>query len=87
MYMYKKMVFLMYVCGKREWMTSTLFTPRVYKPGPRRTPGKETKFLSYGFAYLQDMVEHAIIKLQTGSDKDVGVMVEQFPYPCYIRDS
>lgn len=77
----------MYVCGKREWMTSTLFTPRVYKPGPRRTPGKETKFLSYGFAYLQDMVEHAIIKLQTGSDKDVGVMVEQFPYPCYIRDS
>lgn len=77
----------MYVCGKREWMTSTLFTPRVYKPGPRRTPGKETKFLSYGFAYLQDMVEHSIIKLQTGSDKDVGVMVEQFPYPCYIRDS
>jgi hypothetical protein len=59
----------------------------VYKPGPRRTPGKETKFLSYGFAYLQDMVEHAIIKIQTGSDKDVGVMVEQFPYPCYIRDS
>lgn len=77
----------MYICGKREWMTSTLFTPRVYKPGPRRTPGKETKFLSYGFAYLQDMVEHSIIKLQTGSDKDVGVMVEQFPYPCYIRDS
>lgn len=63
------------------------FHHRVYKPGPRRTPGKETKFLSYGFAYLQDMVEHAIIKLQTGSDKDVGIMVEQFPYPCYIRDS
>ncbi|XP_062592616.1 phospholipid-transporting ATPase ABCA1-like [Saccostrea cucullata] len=60
---------------------------QVYKPGPRRTPGKETKFLTYGFAYLQDMVEHAIIKVQTGSDKDVGVMVEQFPYPCYIRDS
>ncbi|KAK3090139.1 hypothetical protein FSP39_009459 [Pinctada imbricata] len=58
-----------------------------WRPGPRRAPGKETKFLSYGFAYLQDMVDHAIIKIQTGADTDIGVVVQQFPYPCYIQDT
>ena len=44
------------------------------------------KYLVYGFAYIQDMIEHAIIKEQTGVEEDVGVVGQQFPYPCYIHD-
>lgn len=32
------------------------------------------------------MLEHAIIKVQTGSDVETGIYLQQFPYPCYIFD-
>ncbi|XP_033737988.1 phospholipid-transporting ATPase ABCA1-like [Pecten maximus] len=62
-------------------------TDKYWRPGPRRRAGTETKYLTYGFAYLQDMVDHAVIKLQTGRDDDTGVILQQFPYPCYTEDS
>jgi len=43
------------------------------------------KYIVYGFAYLQDMIEHALIREHSGFD-DIGVVVQQFPYPCYIKD-
>lgn len=46
----------------------------------------DLKYLTFGFAFLQDKIEHSIIKLQTGSDEDTGVYMQQFPYPCYILD-
>ena len=39
---------------------------RLSRRGPRRRPGIDLKYLYYGFAYLQDMVEHAIISEHTG---------------------
>lgn len=39
-----------------------------------------------GFAYLQDVVEQAIIRVQTGTEKKTGVYVQQMPYPCYVDD-
>jgi hypothetical protein len=46
------------------------------------------KYIVYGFSYIQDMVEHAIIREHTGEslDEDIGITVQQFPYPCYIKD-
>ena len=56
--------------------------------GSRRRPGIDLKYLYYGFAYLQDMVEHAIISIQTGRNMSSlpGVTLQQMPYPCYIED-
>ena len=62
------------------------FAFRFHTPGPRRRPGIDMKYITYGFAYLQDMIEHAIIKEQTGRSSDTGVYLQQFPYPCYIFD-
>ncbi|KAL3172910.1 hypothetical protein MRX96_012654 [Rhipicephalus microplus] len=53
---------------------------------PRRRPTIDLKYLTFGFAYLQDLVEHSIIALQTGWEKTTGVYLQQFPYPCYIFD-
>ncbi len=44
------------------------------------------KYIVYGWAYIQDMLEHAVIMEQTGMEEDIGVEVQQFPYPCYTYD-
>jgi len=64
------------------------FEDRLSRRGPRRRPGIDLKYLYYGFAYLQDMVEHAIISEHTGRNMSSlpGVSVQQMPYPCYIED-
>ncbi|CAL1298938.1 unnamed protein product [Larinioides sclopetarius] len=59
---------------------------RFHTPGPRRRPGIDLKYFTFGFAYLQDMIEHAIIKEQTGRTSETGIYLQQFPYPCYIFD-
>lgn len=61
---------------------------RLHIRGPRRRPGIDLKYLYYGFAYLQDMVEHAIISVQTGRNMSSlpGITLQQMPYPCYIED-
>ena len=61
---------------------------RLSRRGPRRRPGIDLKYLYYGFAYLQDMVEHAVIAQHAGRNiTDIpGISVQQMPYPCYIED-
>ncbi len=61
---------------------------RLQRPGPRRRPGIDLKYLYFGFAYLQDMLEHSIIAVQSGRNKSdlPGVTLQQMPYPCYIED-
>ncbi|XP_060082289.1 phospholipid-transporting ATPase ABCA1-like [Ylistrum balloti] len=59
---------------------------RYWRPGPRRTPGIDTKYTTFGFSYIQDMVDHAIIRLQTDTKQDTGIELQMFPYPCYIED-
>ena len=60
---------------------------RYWVPGPRANPLPDMKYLVYGFSYIQDMVEHAVIRLRTNWTEDIGIHVQQFPYPCYILDS
>ncbi|XP_074643630.1 phospholipid-transporting ATPase ABCA1-like [Tubulanus polymorphus] len=59
---------------------------RSWSPGPRRRPATDMKYLSFGFGYLQDMIEHAIIKTHTDVEDTTGIVMQQFPYPCYLFD-
>ncbi|CAG7721592.1 unnamed protein product [Allacma fusca] len=54
---------------------------------PRRRPLFDLKYISYGFAYLEEMLERAVTEIITGKSME-GVMTyfQQFPFPCYIFD-
>ena len=39
---------------------------RFKRPGPRKQPMVDLKYITFGFSYLQDMLEHSIISLQSG---------------------
>ncbi|ESO05673.1 hypothetical protein HELRODRAFT_156842 [Helobdella robusta] len=42
-------------------------------------------FLKSGFVYLQDIIEHALIRIYLGED-NVGTVLQQFPSPCYTEN-
>ncbi|XP_069922922.1 ATP-binding cassette sub-family A member 2 isoform X4 [Oryctolagus cuniculus] len=55
-----------------------------WRPGPNT--GGRFYFL-YGFVWIQDMMERAIINTFVGHDVvEPGSYVQVFPYPCYTRD-
>ncbi|XP_073077021.1 ATP-binding cassette sub-family A member 2 isoform X2 [Manis javanica] len=55
-----------------------------WRPGPNT--GGRFYFL-YGFVWIQDMMERAIINTFVGHDVvEPGNYVQMFPYPCYTRD-
>ncbi|XP_061489186.1 phospholipid-transporting ATPase ABCA1 isoform X2 [Rhineura floridana] len=57
-----------------------------WDPGPRADPFDDMRYIWGGFAYLQDVIEQAVIRVLTGSEKKTGVYVQQMPYPCYVDD-
>ncbi|XP_068199948.1 retinal-specific phospholipid-transporting ATPase ABCA4a isoform X2 [Antennarius striatus] len=59
---------------------------RYWDPGPRADPMDDLRYVWGGFAYLQDIIEHGIIKTQTGKEWPQGVYLQQMPYPCYVDD-
>uniref|UniRef100_A0AAR2IJC1 P-type phospholipid transporter n=1 Tax=Pygocentrus nattereri TaxID=42514 RepID=A0AAR2IJC1_PYGNA len=59
---------------------------RYWDPGPRADPMDDLRYVWGGFAYLQDMVEQAVIKIHTGKEWPLGVYLQQMPYPCYVDD-
>ncbi|XP_047424587.1 retinal-specific phospholipid-transporting ATPase ABCA4a isoform X2 [Mugil cephalus] len=59
---------------------------RYWDPGPRADPLDDLRYIWGGFAYLQDIIEHGIIKTQTGKEWPLGVYLQQMPYPCYVDD-
>lgn len=56
------------------------------RPGARLRPAIDLKYITYGFVYLQDMLDHLIIEEQSGRQDTPGVFLQQFPYPCYVED-
>lgn len=58
----------------------------------RDFPLSDLKYLTYGFAYLQDMIDSAIVAEHTGRGADLnlgplpGRILQQYPYPSYIYD-
>lgn len=59
---------------------------RIESPGPRMRPTIDLKYLTFGFAYVQDLIDHSIISIHSGKEKTPGIIFQQFPYPCYIID-
>lgn len=57
-----------------------------WDPGPRADPFEDMRYVWGGFTYLQDVIEQAIIRIQTGTENRTGVYVQQMPYPCYVDD-
>nr|AIN44098.1 ATP-binding cassette sub-family A member 1 [Laodelphax striatellus] len=59
-----------------------------WRPGPRMRPYIDLKYLSMGFGYLQDLIEHYIIAEHTrlNATQLPGIYLQQFPYPCHIND-
>nr|XP_006820206.1 PREDICTED: ATP-binding cassette sub-family A member 2-like [Saccoglossus kowalevskii] len=59
---------------------------QIWRPGPSDDFINDQRYLR-GFVYLQDMVDRAIIKLQSGEESgDIGVYFQHVPYPCYTFD-
>ena len=54
----------------------------------RSQPIGDLKYLTYGFAYLQDMIDSAILEVHTGraGEANPGRILKQYPYPSYIYD-
>ncbi|XP_062988617.1 retinal-specific phospholipid-transporting ATPase ABCA4 [Elgaria multicarinata webbii] len=59
---------------------------RYWDPGPRADPVDDLRYIWGGFAYLQDMIEHGIIKTQTSVEVPPGIYLQQMPYPCFVDD-
>uniref|UniRef100_A0A8V5H150 Uncharacterized protein n=1 Tax=Melopsittacus undulatus TaxID=13146 RepID=A0A8V5H150_MELUD len=59
---------------------------RYWDPGPRADPVDDLRYIWGGFAYLQDMIEHGIIKTQTNTEVLIGIYLQQMPYPCFVDD-
>ncbi|POI21018.1 hypothetical protein CIB84_015236 [Bambusicola thoracicus] len=65
---------------------SMLLYPRFWDPGPAADPFSDLRYVWGGFVYVQDLVEQAVVRVQTGTAPRVGVYLQQMPYPCYVDD-
>ncbi|XP_028847172.1 ATP-binding cassette sub-family A member 1 isoform X3 [Denticeps clupeoides] len=59
---------------------------RSWYPGARDNSFNDLRYVWGGFAYLQDMVDHGIVRAHSGKAKVLGVFAQQMPYPCYVDD-
>lgn len=59
---------------------------RSWSPGARDNAFNDLRYIWGGFAYLQDMMDHAVIRLKTSKPQPLGVFVQQIPYPCFVDD-
>ncbi|KAF1431869.1 ATP-binding cassette sub-family A member 1, partial [Spheniscus magellanicus] len=59
---------------------------RFWDPGPAADPFNDLRYVWGGFVYVQDLVEQAVVRVQTGAAPRTGVYVQQMPYPCYVDD-
>jgi len=61
---------------------------KYWHPGPSDNPfGGFESYYQFGFVWVQDVIERAIINVQTGRDVvEPGTFLHQIPYPCYMED-
>ncbi|XP_072314586.1 phospholipid-transporting ATPase ABCA1-like [Eucyclogobius newberryi] len=65
---------------------SDKISERSWSPGARDSGFNDLRYISGGFSHLQDMIDHAIIRLHTAKTQPLGVYAQQMPYPCYVDD-
>uniref|UniRef100_A0A8C5HBH1 P-type phospholipid transporter n=1 Tax=Gouania willdenowi TaxID=441366 RepID=A0A8C5HBH1_GOUWI len=64
---------------------------RSWSPGAKDHSFNDLRYIWGGFAYLQDMIDHGIVRVQTNTtntttSQPLGVFAQQMPYPCYVDD-
>ncbi|KAK5973565.1 ATP-binding cassette sub-family A member 1, partial [Trichostrongylus colubriformis] len=52
----------------------------------RRMPFTDLKYVTYGFSFLQEAIDRAIIGLRVKSNQSLGMYAQQEPYPCVAFD-
>lgn len=57
-----------------------------WAPGARDNSFNDLRYIWGGFAYLQDMIDHGIIRSHTSKTQPLGVFAQQIPYPCFVDD-
>ena len=57
----------------------------MWVPGPDADMYYDMRY-HWGFVQLQDMIDNAIMKLHAVDD-NIGIYLQQFPYPCFRRDN
>uniref|UniRef100_A0A3Q3Q5W3 ABC transporter domain-containing protein n=1 Tax=Monopterus albus TaxID=43700 RepID=A0A3Q3Q5W3_MONAL len=60
---------------------------RSWSPGARDKSFNDLRYIWGGFAYLQDMMDHGIIRIHTSKSQPLGVFAQQMPYPCFVDDA
>lgn len=64
--------------------TTKSIRDKFWHPGPGSWP---YKYYQFGFVWIQDMIERALIEVQVGHDVlEPGTYVHHMPHPCYIED-
>lgn len=64
--------------------TTKFVRSRYWYPGPGPS---QHSYYQFGFVWIQDIIERAIIDTQVGHDViEPGTYIHQFPYPCYVYD-
>jgi len=64
----------------------TIYTQdRFYKFDSQNCLGCNSYF-TYGFIYIQDMLEKSIVEIKTNSTQPFGIVGQMTPYPCYVDD-
>ena len=53
----------------------------------RDSPFIDLKYITYGFSFLQEAVDRAIIRLTTNVTVSSGIQAQQEPFPCVNTDT
>ncbi|XP_051930370.1 phospholipid-transporting ATPase ABCA1 [Hippocampus zosterae] len=59
---------------------------RFWKPGPAADPINDMRYIQGGFVYVQDLVEKAVSRIMTKAQQNIGLYLQQMPYPCFVDD-
>ncbi|XP_051957162.1 phospholipid-transporting ATPase ABCA1 [Xyrauchen texanus] len=59
---------------------------KFWDPGPAAEPFSDLRYIWGGFIYVQDLVERAVTRLLTGKETNMGIYLQQMPYPCFVDD-
>ncbi|KAJ1356355.1 hypothetical protein KIN20_014056 [Parelaphostrongylus tenuis] len=52
----------------------------------RNSPFIDLKYITYGFSFLQESIDRAIVTLRTHSNRTFGMYAQQEPFPCVSVD-
>jgi ATP-binding cassette subfamily A (ABC1) protein 1 len=64
---------------------TTYTQDKIYNFGPSTCLGCNAYFL-YGFIYVQDMIERAVVEVKSNQSQLFGLVAQMMPYPCYVND-